>query len=112
MEKQKLPNSTAVIVLGILSVLTCCCVGGAIGIILGIVAIILAKKDIFVQRESKVMTATLISTSGGLWLSWDCPFLDLPVGDDLPLCHYRPGRHQRHGQKPDGKSQVQQELNQ
>jgi tetrahydromethanopterin S-methyltransferase subunit C len=66
MEKQKLPNSTAVIVLGILSVLTCCCVGGAIGIILGIVAIILAKKDIFVQRESKVMTATLISTSGAL----------------------------------------------
>lgn len=45
MEKQKLPNSTPVIVLGVLSVLTCCCVGGVIGIILGIVALILAKKD-------------------------------------------------------------------
>lgn len=52
MEKQKLPNSTAVIVLGILSVLTCCCVGGAIGIILGIVALLLAKKDIALYNEN------------------------------------------------------------
>jgi hypothetical protein len=50
MEKQKLPNSTAVIVLGILSVLTCCCVGGAIGIILGIVASYSPKRISYTTR--------------------------------------------------------------
>lgn len=45
MEKQKLPNSTAVLVLGILSILTCCC-GGIVGLVLGIIALVLAKKDI------------------------------------------------------------------
>ncbi len=44
MEKQKLPNATAVLILGILSILTCCC-WGVIGLILGIVALILANKD-------------------------------------------------------------------
>jgi len=42
--KQKLPNASAVLVLGILSILTFCCYG-IFGIILGIVALILAKKD-------------------------------------------------------------------
>jgi uncharacterized membrane protein len=40
---QKLPNATAVLVLGIISILTCCCYG--IGLILGIIALVLAKKD-------------------------------------------------------------------
>jgi hypothetical protein len=44
MEKQKLPNGTAVLILGILSIITCCCYG--IGLILGIIAFVLAKKDI------------------------------------------------------------------
>ncbi|WP_026705397.1 CCC motif membrane protein [Flavobacterium soli] len=44
MENQKLPNATAVLVLGILSIVTCCCYG-IIGLILGIVALVLAKKD-------------------------------------------------------------------
>lgn len=45
MDKQKLPNATAILILGILSILTCCCYG-VIGLILGIVALILAKKDL------------------------------------------------------------------
>ena len=40
--KVDLPNATAVLVLGILSIVTCFCYG-IIGIILGIVALILAK---------------------------------------------------------------------
>lgn len=44
MEKQKLPNALAVLILGILSILTCCCYG-VIGLILGIVALVLAGKD-------------------------------------------------------------------
>lgn len=44
MENQKLPNATAVLVLGILSILFCCCYG-FISVILGIIALVLAKKD-------------------------------------------------------------------
>lgn len=42
--QQTLPNATIVLVLGILSILTCCCYG-IIGLILGIVALVLSKKD-------------------------------------------------------------------
>lgn len=41
---QKLPNATAVLILGILSIVTCCCYG-ILGLILGIIALVLAKKD-------------------------------------------------------------------
>ena len=46
-----LPNSTAVLVLGILSIVTCICYG-VIGLILGIIALVLAKKDIALYREN------------------------------------------------------------
>jgi len=42
--QQALPNATAVLILGILSIVTCCCYG-VVGLILGIVALVLAKKD-------------------------------------------------------------------
>lgn len=42
--QQSLPNATAVLILGILSIVTCCCYG-VIGIILAIVALVLSKKD-------------------------------------------------------------------
>lgn len=51
MEKQKLPNANAVLILGILSILTCCC-WGIVGLILGIVALILAKKDTKLYEEN------------------------------------------------------------
>ncbi len=51
MENQKLPNATPVLVLGILSVLTCCC-GWGIGVVCGIVALVLAKKDIKLFQET------------------------------------------------------------
>lgn len=42
--QQKLPNATAVLVLGIVSIITCCCYG-VLSIILGAVGLYLAKKD-------------------------------------------------------------------
>lgn len=51
MEKQTLPNSTGVLVLGILSVVTCCCYG-IIGLILGIIALVLAKKATEIYKEN------------------------------------------------------------
>jgi len=51
MEKQKLPNSNAVLILGILSILTCCC-WGIVGMILGIMALVLAKKDMALYAQN------------------------------------------------------------
>ena len=42
MEKQTLPNSTLILVFGILSIITCCC-WGILGLIFGIVALVMAK---------------------------------------------------------------------
>lgn len=42
MEKQTLPNSTLILIFGILSIVTCCCYG-ILGLIFGIVALVLAK---------------------------------------------------------------------
>ncbi len=46
-----LPNSTAVLVLGILSIVFCWCYG-VIGVILGIIALILAGKDLKLYKEN------------------------------------------------------------
>ena len=43
MEKQNLPNATAVLILGILSIPGCCFYG--IGLIFGIIALVLASSD-------------------------------------------------------------------
>ena len=51
MEKQKLPNSTLILVFGIISIITCCCYG-VIGLIFGIIAVILANKAIKLYREN------------------------------------------------------------
>lgn len=44
LENQKLPNATAVLVLGIMSIVTCCCYG-ILSVILGGIGLYLAKKD-------------------------------------------------------------------
>ncbi|WP_248723147.1 CCC motif membrane protein [Seonamhaeicola sp. ML3] len=49
MEQQKLPNATLVLVFGIISIVGCCFYG--IGIILGIVALVLASKASKVYAE-------------------------------------------------------------
>ena len=51
MENQKLPNATAVLILGIFSILICCCYG-FFSIILGVVALVLANKDTKLYAEN------------------------------------------------------------
>ncbi|WP_194766436.1 CCC motif membrane protein [Tamlana sp. I1] len=51
MEEQKLPNSTLILVFGILSIPLCCCYGIG-GIILGVTAIILANKAAKLYAEN------------------------------------------------------------
>ena len=43
-EQRKLPNATVVLVLGILSIVTCCCYG-ILGLIIGIIALVLYNQD-------------------------------------------------------------------
>jgi len=45
MEKQKLPNETAVMILGLLSFIGCCCTNGILGLILSGTGLYLANKS-------------------------------------------------------------------
>lgn len=51
MENQKLPNATAVLVLGILSILTCCCYG-LFGLALAIVGLYLTNNDLKIYNAA------------------------------------------------------------
>lgn len=51
MEQQKLPNATLILVFGILSIVTCCCYG-IVGLILGVVALVLAQKATTIYSEN------------------------------------------------------------
>ena len=45
MEKQKLPNEQAIMILGIASFIGCCCTSGFLGVILSGIGLYLAKKS-------------------------------------------------------------------
>lgn len=75
--KLQLPNSTAVLVLGIVSILSCWCYG-IIGLILSIIALILAAKDrqryliepdVYTESSYKNLMAGRIVAIIGLCLS-------------------------------------------
>ncbi|MDC8004402.1 CCC motif membrane protein [Aureisphaera galaxeae] len=51
MEKQKLPNSTLILVFGIISIVTCCCYG-VLGLIFAIIALVMAKKATALYMEN------------------------------------------------------------
>ncbi len=51
MEQQKLPNSTLILVFGIISIVTCCCYG-VLGLIFGIIALVLANKALKEYAEN------------------------------------------------------------
>ncbi|CAM1333247.1 CCC motif membrane protein [Tenacibaculum aestuariivivum] len=68
MEKQKLPNATIALVLGIFSIITCCCYG-IIGLPLGIAAFIMGNKAIKLNDENPdiyegVKNASIAKTLG------------------------------------------------
>ena len=49
--QEQLKNSTLILILGILSIVTCCCYG-VVGVILGIVTIVLAQKATKIYAEN------------------------------------------------------------
>ncbi len=72
MEKQKLPNATISLILGILAFIGCCCTSGFGGVILSGIALFLAKKDEKTYAENpdmymnygQVKTAKIIAIIG------------------------------------------------
>ena len=52
MEKQKLPNEQAVMILGITSFIGCCCTSGILGLVLSGLGIYLARKAEAVYNEN------------------------------------------------------------
>lgn len=53
-ERQQLPNSTLILVFGILSIVGCCCYG-IVGLIFGIVALVMSKKAIDIYNANPEM---------------------------------------------------------
>lgn len=53
-EKRKLPNATAILVLGISSMVSCCCYG-ILSVVLGTVGLFLAKKDTQLYNENPAL---------------------------------------------------------
>lgn len=65
--KQKLPNATLVLILGILSIPTCCLYFGLPGLALGVTSLIFYGKDINLYRSNPEMytEASLSNLKGG-----------------------------------------------
>lgn len=51
MEQQKLPNSTLILVFGIISIITCCCYG-VLGLIFGVIGFVMANKATALYMEA------------------------------------------------------------
>lgn len=52
MEQQKLPNSTLILIFGILSIPLCCCFTGVGGLVFGIITLFLSKKATALYLEN------------------------------------------------------------
>lgn len=53
-QRQELPNSTLILVFGILSIIGCCCYG-IVGLVFGIIAILMAQKATNIYNENPEM---------------------------------------------------------
>ena len=68
MNDQKLPNATAVLVLGILSILGACCYGVP-GMIMGIIGVVLARKDTALYKANPTEYSNYSNLNTGKILS-------------------------------------------
>ena len=69
--KIELPNATAVLVLGIVSIVGCCCYG-IVGIICGIIALVLAKSAtaLYVSDPGKYKEGSYKNMNAGKICAW------------------------------------------
>ncbi|RZJ51080.1 MAG: DUF4190 domain-containing protein [Chryseobacterium sp.] len=68
MNQQKLPNATAVLVLGIVSIVGCCCYG-VLGLVAGIVALVLYNKDNALYQQNPTLYSDYNNLKTGRILS-------------------------------------------
>lgn len=68
MNQQKLPNATAVLVLGIVSIVGCCCYG-LLGLIAGIIALVLYNKDNALYQQNPTLYSDYNNLKTGRILS-------------------------------------------
>lgn len=68
MNQQKLPNATAVLVLGIVSIVSCCCYGIP-GLITGIIGLVLYKKDNALYQQNPTVYSDYNNLKTGRILS-------------------------------------------
>lgn len=68
MNQQKLPNATAVLILGIVSIVGCCCYG-LLGLIAGIIALVLYNKDNALYQQNPTLYSDYNNLKTGRILS-------------------------------------------
>ena len=81
MDQQTLPNSQAILILGILSIPLCCCYG-VVGLVLGVVALVLAKKaqaeyDTNPEGYSGIKKCNYGKNTCDYWYCFKCAFLTI-----------------------------------
>jgi len=70
--KVELPNATLILVLGIVSIIGCCCSYGVVGIACGIIAIVLAKSanNLYVSNPEKYTEGSYKNMNTGKICAW------------------------------------------
>jgi len=70
--KIDLPNATVVLVLGIVSIVTCCCFGGLLGLICGIIAVVLSNTatNLYVSDPGKYTEGSYKNVNAGKVCAW------------------------------------------
>jgi len=70
--KIELPNATVILVLGIVSIVGCCCSYGLIGIICGIIALVLAKSatDLYTANPGLYTEGSYKNMNAGKICAW------------------------------------------
>jgi hypothetical protein len=70
--KIELPNATVILVLGIISIVGCCCTYGILGIVCGIIALVLAKTatNLYVSDPGKFTESSYKNMNAGKICAW------------------------------------------
>jgi len=70
--KVELPNSSAILVLGIVSIVGCCCSNGIIGLICSIIALVMAKSanDLYVSNPEMYTENSYKNMNAGKICAW------------------------------------------
>ncbi|GHT42365.1 hypothetical protein FACS189437_10230 [Bacteroidia bacterium] len=70
--KVELPNATVILVLGIISIVGCCCTYGVVGIICGIIALVMAKSatDLYTANPNQYTESSYKNVNAGKICAW------------------------------------------